>query len=237
MPTGAAVHRIDELHVDALVRIALLVAQAVERLAHVGAAIVNHGIGILAPAALMGHEGRLEAAMAVEAAGVAVGVHRLLDLGVALGAVAAEVHVDPGAVQNLHQRPVQHVDPDHRRARIIAVVVPGPVRGDDQVAADGFATLALHIGVAAPLRQDGAAGIGAVDMRGRDVAGRVDRDRGQRIVVVTCRRPPRPGLVKRMLWRSANSIGDTSARWRSRSMRSRNGPIVLPAPGQGSVLI
>src|ERR1051326_625787 len=35
----------------------------------------------------------------------------------------------------------------------------------------------------------------------------------QRMVLVTCRRPFRPGLSSRMLCRSANSIGDTSAFW------------------------
>ena len=40
-----------------------------------------------------------------------------------------------------------------------------------------FAALTLDVGVAALLGEDGAAGIGRVDVRGRDVARIVDRDR------------------------------------------------------------
>jgi hypothetical protein len=43
----------------------------------------------------------------------------------------------------------------------------------------------------------------------------------QRIVFVTCKRPPRPGLVSKTLWRSANSIGETSACDAIFEMRSR----------------
>ena len=100
-----------------------------------------------------------------------------LDLGVALRAGALVLQIDPGDVEILHQRPVEHVDPDHRRVGIVAVIVPGAVRGQDQVAALGIAALALDIGVAAVVRQDRAAGVRAVDMRRRDVARIVDRDR------------------------------------------------------------
>ena len=63
-----------------------------------------------------------------------------------------------------------------RRGQFVAVIVPGAVGRDDQVAAHRLAALTLDIGVASFLGKDGAAGIRAVDVRRRDVAGRVDRD-------------------------------------------------------------
>src|SRR6476469_3162463 len=57
------------------------------------------------------------------------------------------------------------------------MVVPGAVGGEDDVAAVGFATLALDIGVAAFVGQDGAAGVRAVHVGGGDIARIVDRDR------------------------------------------------------------
>src|SRR5262249_3929371 len=62
-------------------------------------------------------------------------------------------------------------------ARIVAVIVPGAVRRQDQVAALGGAALALDDRVAAFVREDGAAGVGRMKMHGRDVAGMVERDR------------------------------------------------------------
>src|SRR5450755_813744 len=53
---------------------------------------------------------------------------------------------------------------------------PSTLVSDDDVAAGRIATLALHIGVAALVGQDGAAGVGAVDVGGRDIARIVDRD-------------------------------------------------------------
>src|SRR4051812_41907471 len=112
--------------------------------------------------------------MSVKPAGVAVGVDGFLDLSIALGAGATIVQVDPCKVEHLHERPIQHVDPDHRGVRIISMVMPGTVRSDDQITADGFATLALYIGVSAALGQYCAAGIGAVNMGRRDIAGCID---------------------------------------------------------------
>ena len=56
------------------------------------------------------------------------------------------------------------------------MIVPGAVRGQDQVAAVGGDALALDDGVAAFVGQDGAAGVGRMQMHRRDVAGIVDRD-------------------------------------------------------------
>src|SRR4029453_7474612 len=172
---GLAGHRVDEVDLDALIRIALLLAQAVQRLKHLGTAVVDERRGTAADADLVIDESRLYAAAAVEPARAAVALGDGLDLSVALR--ARHVVIDPGGVEELHQRPVEHVDPDHRLARIVAVVVPGTVRGQDQIATLGGAALALHDRVAAFVRQDGAAGIGGVQMDGCDIAGVVDRDR------------------------------------------------------------
>ena len=56
------------------------------------------------------------------------------------------------------------------------MIVPGAVRGQDQIAAVGGDALALDDGVAALVGQDGAAGIGRMQVHRRDVAGIVDRD-------------------------------------------------------------
>src|SRR6516162_3703733 len=57
------------------------------------------------------------------------------------------------------------------------MVVPGSVRGEDEVAAGGIAALALDDGVAALVGENGAAGVGRVQVHRRYVAGIVDRDR------------------------------------------------------------
>jgi hypothetical protein len=129
----------------------------------------------------------------------------------------------PGTVEHFHQRPIEHVDPDDRYVRIVAVIVPSTVRRDDEVPAEGFAALAFHIGVAAVLGKDGAAGICAVDVGRRHVSGRIDRNRASHSVGHLERRPPSPRFVNRMLWRSANSIGETSARPAMSLIRSRKG--------------
>src|SRR5262249_22155821 len=58
----------------------------------------------------------------------------------------------------------------------------------------------------------------------------------QRMVLVTCRRPFNPGLSRRMLWRSANSIGDTSALRAISEMRWRYGLNSFQRHRWGSVL-
>jgi hypothetical protein len=58
----------------------------------------------------------------------------------------------PGSVQQIHELHVEPVEPDHRLLGLVAVVVPGPGRGDDEIAG-------LHQG---PLAIDG--GIGPVPL-------------------------------------------------------------------------
>ena len=53
------------------------------------------------------------------------------------------------------------------------------------------------------------------------IGGNDSADTAQRIVLATCSRPPSPGLISRNCWRSANSIGDTSALRAMSPMRSR----------------
>ena len=110
-----------------------------------------------AHAALMIDESRLEPAMAVEVARVAGRHGDRLDIRIALG--ARHVVVDPGRIEELHERPVEGIDPDHWLSAVIAVVVPSPVRGEDKVAAIGSAALALDNGVAALVGENGAARI------------------------------------------------------------------------------
>jgi hypothetical protein len=130
----------------------------VQHLEHVGAAVMNERGGAAADADQVIDEGRLDAAATVKPARAAVALGDGLDLRVAL--CARHVVIDPGGVEELHQRPIEHVDPDHRLARIVAVVVPGAVRRQDQIAARRGAALALNDGVAALVREDGAAGVG-----------------------------------------------------------------------------
>jgi hypothetical protein len=106
---------------------------------------------------------------------VTVGVLRRLGAAVA-GALAGKRVVEPYAVEEFHQGKIQHVDPHHRRRAVIAVVVPGAVGGEDEIATLRLAALALDDGVAPILGQDGAARIGRMDMHRRHVAGIVDRD-------------------------------------------------------------
>jgi hypothetical protein len=129
----------------------------------------------VADAALVIDEGRLEAAVAVELARIAFAEGHRLDVGVALR--ARHVVIDPGGVEELHQRPVERVDPDYRLVGIVAVVVPGAVRREDQIAAIGGTALAFDDGVAALVGEDGAARVRGMQVHGRDVAGIVDRDR------------------------------------------------------------
>ena len=137
---------------------------------------MDHRIGAAADAALVRHEARHQAALAVQAVRVAASMRGRL--GAAVGElVALELVVEPEAIEILDQREIEHVDPHHRRRAVVAVVVPGAVRGEDEIAARGLAALALDRGVAAIVGQDGAARIGRVDVHRRDVARIVDRHR------------------------------------------------------------
>src|SRR5205814_10599758 len=59
----------------------------------------------------------------------------------------------------------------------------------------------------------------------------------QRKVLVICRRPLSPGLSNKMLWRSANSIGETSALHAISEMRCRYGLNSFQRHRCGSVFI
>ena len=98
---------------------------------------------------------RCEPGAAVELLGEAVAAHLLLHVGVVLEEDRLERH---------HQRQVEPVEPDHRLVPVVVVVVPLPVRGEDQVAG-------LHL-----------AGV-AVDRRVDARAGHDEADRGRRVTV------------------------------------------------------
>ncbi len=155
-------------------RIALFVAQAMQHFLHVLAAIVEQRRRRAADPALMVDERRLDAAVAVKLARIAFAVRNRLHVRIALR--AGHVVIDPRGIEKFHQRPVQRIDPDHRLVGIVAVIVPGPVRGQDEIAAVRGAALAFDDGVAAFVRQNGSAGIRRMQMDRRDVARIVDRD-------------------------------------------------------------
>ncbi len=136
---------------------------------------MEQGRRLMAPAAPIGGEHRLQSAVSVKPHRMAVGVDGRLRLGVAPAFVGV-ILIDPNAIEIFHQRPIQHVDPDHRIGVVIAVIVPGAVRRKHDVAAAAFAALALDIGVAALVGENGAAGVRAVHMSRRDVAVVVNGD-------------------------------------------------------------
>src|ERR1043166_9514917 len=92
-------------------------------------------------------------------------------------ALAREFLVDPDAVEKLHQWEIEDVGPNDRGRAVIAVVVPGAVRGQDQIAARRLAALALDRRIAAILGEDRAAGVRGVPVHRRDIAEVVDRYR------------------------------------------------------------
>src|SRR5205823_1650943 len=125
---------------------------------------------------LMRLKSRNHSARSVELARIAVLVDRLLAFRVAARA-RLEILIDPGAVEKFHQRPVEHVDPDYRILFLVAVIVPGAVWGQNDIATLGVAALPFDVRVAASFRKNRAAGVGAMDVSGRDVAVIIDRDR------------------------------------------------------------
>jgi hypothetical protein len=73
-------------------------------------------------------------------------------------------------VQQLHDGQVQPVEPDHGAVRVIAVVVEGPRRRDDEVARVHGDLFAVHRGVGAVAVQDEAQRGLRVAVRRRDLA-------------------------------------------------------------------
>src|ERR1700730_14187913 len=103
---------------------------------------MEYRAGGMADAAAVRHQARHHAARAIKAGGIAVGMHRLLGPGVAV-ALAWEVLVDPAAIEEFHEWKIEDVGPYDRGRAVIAVVVPGAVRGQDQIASCRSAALAL----------------------------------------------------------------------------------------------
>jgi len=139
--------------------------------------------------------------------------------GIAL-ALAQELLVDPDRIEEFEQREIEDVGPDDRGRPVISVIVPGAIRGQDQIAARGEAALALDRRVAAIVGKDRAAGVWRVHVDRGNIARVVDRhraaDRARDLQPAA-----EPGLTRRNCWRSANSIGDTSALRAISAMRPR----------------
>ena len=70
----------------------------------------------------------------------------------------------------IHRRHVEHVEPEHRLLRRIAVIVRRPARGDDEVAGRHEGLLALDRGICALAVEHEADRRGGVAMRGGDFA-------------------------------------------------------------------
>src|ERR1041385_8493621 len=93
-------------------------------------------------AAPVRHKAGQNAAPPVDPLRIAVVVHRLLGTGIAL-ALPREFLVDPAAIEKFQEREIEDVGPHHWYRAVIAVVVPGAVRGQDQIAPARDAALAL----------------------------------------------------------------------------------------------
>ena len=97
-----------------------------------------------------------------------VGIQHVAAAGVDLLAVAINV---VAGFHVMHERQVEHVEPDHRLMAIMAVLVPQAGRRQDQVAAAHRAFLAVDRGPGALALHHHAHRIGRMPMRGRPLAG------------------------------------------------------------------
>src|ERR1700736_1712914 len=168
--------RIDEPHTESIVRIPLFLAQSVECFANIGAAVAEHRRRVPSETASVRHKARHQAASAVELLRIRRRSDHPLCASVAVGFPRICL-VEPDAIEELHQREIQYVDPYDRLGAVIAVIVPGAVRREDQVAARGLAALPVDCRVAALVRQNGAAGIRGMDVDRGNVARIVNRHR------------------------------------------------------------
>ncbi len=116
------------------------------------------------------HPRRLEARMTVELDG---GVPRLRQRHLALG-----VELEEHRVQGLHERDVEPVQPDHRSVGVIAVVVPGEARRQDEVARRHVDALPVDGRVGAVSLHDEADRRRRVTMGAGDLAGQEELDGG-----------------------------------------------------------
>src|SRR5215472_9269570 len=167
---------VDEPQRNRFVGISLFPAQPIEHLQDIGAAVMEHRRHRAPKAALVPGKARQHATLSIKLAGVTGVVADPLRPGIARG-FAGELVVEPDAIEKLHQRKIQHIDPRHRLASVIAVIVPSAVRGKDQIAARRLTALPLDRRVAALFRQDRAARVGGVDVHRSDIARIVDRHR------------------------------------------------------------
>ena len=133
-------------------------AQRVERLAGSDIGVVEHrrGLDLGLP---------IDRQEVVAEAGKAVALRpadRLDILGVTLGEAGA---------QQLDELDVEPVEPNHRLRGFVAVIVPGPGRGDDEIAGLHQGALAVDRGIGAVPLDDEAQRRLRMAMRRRDLAG------------------------------------------------------------------
>ena len=81
------------------------------------------------------------------------------------------VVLDEGSVEHLDDGDVEPVEPEHRLVGVVAVVVPGHVGGDDEIAGMHGRALAVDAGVGALALQHEAQRRLRVAVRARDLVG------------------------------------------------------------------
>jgi hypothetical protein len=82
------------------------------------------------------------------------------------------VRVEEGGVHRLHQRNVEHVEPDHRLGAAVLMVVPGPGWREDEVALVHGEALAFDGGGGAAAFHDEAQGVRGMAVRFGHLAGK-----------------------------------------------------------------
>ena len=170
-----AVYRIDVFHGESVVGIAVPVLVLLEQLAQRLPAVAVHRRG-RAGAALVRHEAREIAAVPVDALGVVGGHARgLLALLLPLFLV---VVLEVDRVQVLEQRQVEDREVHRRRSADVAVVVPGVVRREHEVARPEDHVLALDAGEVLLSGEPEADRARRVPVRRHDLVGIVEAIRG-----------------------------------------------------------
>src|SRR6516225_4604072 len=108
-------------------------------------------------AASVRHEARDQATAAIERMRIRSGSVHPMRPSIAFG-FSRKLLVEPDAIEELHQRKIQDIDPDDWLGAVIAVIVPSAVRSQDQVAARGLAALPVDRRITTLVRQDGSTG-------------------------------------------------------------------------------
>src|SRR5208282_3693825 len=96
---------------DGVVGIAVLLAQPGERFPDTRTAIVKHRRRVSSKAAAMRHKARHQTALSVELVRIRAGETHRLGPGIARRSSRISL-IEPDAIEKLHQREIQDIDPD-----------------------------------------------------------------------------------------------------------------------------